>query len=145
MKYQLTCPKCKHEFTYDGGEIDAKIERLKNEITLHINWLNEYKLMPKYKQNELRQTRYYKQKALGEMQADLQALKSQRKVANEHIHRSTLEIFAQLVKDEIGERRYIQLMEKAEQELEAYNISGLMWHEYTRANSKGNVTNINKL
>ena len=145
MKYQLTCPKCKHEFTYDGGEIDAKIERLKNEITRHIKWLEEYKLMPKYKQNELRQTRYYKKKSLGEMQTDLQALKSQRKVANEHIQRSTLEIFAQLVRDEIGEKRYIELKQKAEQELEAYQLSGLMRHEYTRASSKGNVTNINKL
>ena len=145
MKYQLTCPHCKREFAYNGGEVDAKIERLKNEITKNIKWLENYKLMPRYKQNELKSERYYRKKSIYEMQEQLTALKSQRKVANEHIHRSTLEIFAQLVKDEIGDTHYIALMEKAEQELEAYQLSGLMWHEYTRAKSKGNVTNINKL
>ena len=145
MRYQLTCPHCKREFAYNGGEVDAQIERVKNSIEQTRKWLTDYKLMDAYRQRELSRTRRYKVQTLNELQAELQALKSQRKVANEHIHRTTLEIYAQLVRDEIGEKRHIELMQKAEQELEAYQLSGLMWHEYTRARSKGNVTNINKL
>ena len=37
------------------------------------------------------------------------------------------------------------MVEEVEQELKAYRISSLMQHEYTRSNSKGDVTSINKL
>lgn len=142
-KFQLTCPKCKYEFGYDGGEIDAEIERLKNQINNIKEWLTEYNLKSRYSKEKLSRERQFKINEMEQRTVQLTALKSRRKAANQFINRTKEKIFLQLVKDEIGEDRYKKLMIKAEKELEAYQISGLMWHEYT--NNKKGVISINKL
>ena len=58
MKYQLTCPKCKHEFAYDNGHIDAKIARLVAEQQSLQRQLTEHKLLPKDEQ--FRRTAWWK-------------------------------------------------------------------------------------
>ena len=50
MKYQLTCPKCKHEFQYDNGFFDKNISRLGVEIQDIILQLCEHKKLPKNEQ-----------------------------------------------------------------------------------------------
>ena len=143
IKYQLTCPKCKYEFEYDGGKIDAEIERLKYEISSIQEWIQDYNLKSRYSKEKLCRERQFKGKELEQKKMQLTALKSRRKAANQFINLTKEKIFLQLVKDEIGEECYKKLMEKAEKELEAYQISGLMWHEYT--NNKSGVISINKL
>ena len=44
----------------------------------------------------------------------------------------------------LGEKEYMKLIEEANTELEAYEISGQMWDGYSRAHGKS-VTSINKL
>lgn len=53
-------------------------------------------------------------------------------------------IFKTLVKERLGEKEYMKLIEEANTELEAYEISGQMWDGYSRAHGKS-VTSINKL
>ena len=47
MKYQLTCPKCKYEFSYDNGYLDDNITRLGIEI-LSIPLLTDLHFPKKY-------------------------------------------------------------------------------------------------
>jgi hypothetical protein len=44
MKYQITCPKCKHEFSYNQGETEAEIRRNAVEITDLKKKMAEFKL-----------------------------------------------------------------------------------------------------
>ena len=56
-----------------------------------------------------------------------------------------MDAFKHLVREEIGDEAYLRLVKQAQADTEAYKISGLMRHEYTRANYKTAVTSINKL
>lgn len=145
MKYQLTCPKCKHEFAYDNGHIDAKLASLVAEQQHLQRQLTEHKLLPKDEQ--FRRTAWWKRtKArFAQVTEEITNTKAFRKVADQQVEKFKNDAFKNLVREYIGDEAYIRLMEKAEAECEAYEISGLMRHEYTRANSKANVTSINKL
>lgn len=145
MKYQLTCPKCKHEFAYNNGHIDSKIASLSAEVTSLVRQLSEHNLLPKDEQ--IRRTAWWKRtKArLAKAQEELAAAKAFRKVADQQVNQFMFHTFKGLVREEIGEEAYMKLIKQMEAETEAYKISGLMRHEYTRSNSKANVTSINKL
>lgn len=145
MRYQLTCPKCKHEFAYNNGHIDSEIATVKDRVAKVEKLLAEYKLLPY--EEQMRKKAYRKRLAAEKLELcqKLQALKSFRKHANEERRRTIDSAFNQLVKEEIGEKEYKRLREKAEAECEAYNICDMMKHEYTRANYKTDVTSINKL
>lgn len=145
MKYQMTCPKCKHEFAYNNGQMDAEVARLSAEVTSLIRQLSEHNLLPKDEQ--IRRTAWWKRtKArLAKAQEELAAAKAFRKVADQQVEKFMQDAFKHLVREYIGDEAYIKLMKQAEKDTEAYKISGLMRHEYTRSNAKANVTSINKL
>ena len=142
---QLTCPKCHYEFGYDNGYYDENIARLGKEIYDIINQLAEHKLLPKGEQ--IARTDWWRRakKSLAEKQKELSELKAIRKAADQQLRRYEFEIFKNLVRDAVGEDLYRKLIEKMKLELEAYQTSGLMRHEYTRSNSKSSVTSIDKL
>lgn len=145
MKYQLTCPKCKHEFAYDNGHIDSKIARLSAEVTSLTRQLAEHNRLPKdvqYKRTEWWRDTKAK---LARAQEELSAAKSFRKVADQQVERFKNDAFKHLVREYIGDTAYIKLMKQAEEDTQAYQISGLMRHEYTRSNAKADVISINKL
>lgn len=83
-------------------------------------------------------------KALAEKQEQLGELKAIRKAADQQLNYAHNAIFKMLVKERLGEKEYMKLIEKANTELEAYEISGQMWDGYSRAHGKS-VTGINKL
>jgi phage terminase large subunit GpA-like protein len=145
MKYQLTCPKCKHEFAYDNGHIDGEIARLSAEVTSLVRELSEHNLLPKDEQ--FRRTAWWKgtKVRLAKAHEELAAAKAFRKVADQQVEKFKNDAFKHLVREKIGDEEYIKLMKQAEADCEAYRISGLMRHEYTRSSAKANVTSINKL
>lgn len=145
MKYQMTCPKCKHEFAYDNGRIDSEIARLSAEVTSLVRQLSEHNLLAKDVQ--LKRTEWWKKTkaSLAKAQEELAAAKAFRKVADQQLERFKNDAFKHLVREYIGDKTYIKLMKQAEEDCEAYKASGLMRHEYTRSNSKANVISINKL
>lgn len=145
MKYQLTCPKCKHEFAYDNGHIDAKLASLVAEQQRLQRQLTEHKLLPKDEQ--FRRTAWWKsaKARFAQLTEEISNTKAFRKVADQQVERFKNDAFKHLVREYIGDEAYIRLMKQAEEDCEAYEISGLMRHEYTRSNSKANVTSINKL
>lgn len=145
MKYQLTCPKCHYEFEYDNGYLDKNITRLGCEIHDILNQLAEHNLLPKPEQRA--RTDWWKRtkRALAVKQKEMAELKAIRKISDQQIHRYGFEVFKNLVKETVGEDQYKKLIEKMNSELEAYQASELMRHEYSRSNAKSNVTSINKV
>jgi F0F1-type ATP synthase membrane subunit b/b' len=145
VKYQLTCPKCKHEFAYDSDYYEKNITRLGLEIAEIIKQLADHRRLP-WSEQKARTDWFFRAKnSLAEKQVELAELKAIRKHADQQIDKMMFRIFKDLVREEIGEEAYKRLIEKSKAELEAYKISGMMRHEYTRSNAKANVTNINKL
>ena len=143
-KYQMTCPKCKYEFTYDNGYIDKNIARLAagiREIHLQLADFNlltkREKLQRKEWADKLKRTLAIKQKEIGE-------LKAIRKVCDQQIRHYEYEVFKELVREKFGETAFRELLDMKDKELEAYKASGLMRHEYSRSGG-GSITSINKL
>ena len=145
MKYQLTCPKCKHEFAYDNGHIDSEISRNAVAITSLNKELADFRLLPADERKRKKAWELRARQKLAELHQKQSQLKAFRKVADQQVNEMFLQTFKQLVKEECGEAAYKKLIEKALKEMEAYKISGLMMHEYTKANYKTAVTSINKL
>lgn len=145
MKYQLTCPKCKHEFAYDADYYDRNIARLGVEINDINRQIAEHKLLPWPEQKKRTEWWLRAKKALAEKQEELAGLKAIRKVADQQIKFAEYAIFRQIFKERYGEQAYFEILAKVKAEMEAYQASGLMWHEYSRSGAKSSVTSINKL
>lgn len=141
---QLRCPKCGHEFGYDNGYYDRNIERLGHEIADLNRQLAQHKLLPFPEQKRRTDWWLRTKKAIAEKQEQLGELKAIRKAADQQIKYAEAVIFRDLVKERLGEKEYMKLVLEAEKEMDAYKISGQMWHEYSRTRGQS-VTNINKL
>lgn len=141
MAYQLHCPKCGHEFAYDNKYYDENIAKLGKEICDINLQIAEHRLLPWPEQKQrtdwwlrAKKAKYEKEKQLGE-------LKAIRKSADQQINAMSYQIFKQLFKEEYGEKEYQKFLSRVEEELKAYEVSGLMRHEYSRARG----TNIEKV
>lgn len=145
MGYQLTCPKCKHEFSYNNGYYDREIARLGSEIRDITLQLQEHKQLPKSEQYARTDWWLSAKKALTVKQKEISELKAIRKIADQQIKEYEYQIFKNIVKETVCENQYKTFIEKMKIELEEYKISGLMRHEYTRSNSKNYVISINKI
>jgi len=145
MRYQLHCPKCHHEFSYDNEYYDKNIARLGVEIRDIQLQIREHNMLP-WPEKKARTDWWLRaKKSLTEKQKEIAELKAFRKVADQQLRYYEYHIFKGLVKERLGEKEWLELIRKANEELEAYKVSGLMWHEYTRSNAKADVTSINKL
>lgn len=144
MKYQLTCPKCHHEFPYDNGYLDRNIARLRSEINDINCQLAAHKLLPYDEQR--RRTDWWRRAklAVATKQKQLSELKSFRKAGDQEVSRMQYTIFKQLVQERYGKTAFDELIAKVEEETEAYRVSGLMRHEYSRAGGRG-ITSINNV
>lgn len=145
MKYQLTCPKCKHEFAYDADYYDKNIERLKHEITSIEKQLAEHRMLPVPEQKRRTDWWLRTKKAKTEKIEQLTALKAIRKVADQQIKAMEYQLFKSFFLDKYGEQAFLEIQAEVKAEMEAYKASGLMRNEYTRSNAKSSVTSINKL
>lgn len=144
MKYQLTCPKCHHEFQYDNGYFDKNITRLGNEIRDIQLQLAQHNLLPYDEQR--RRTDWWKRAkmALATKQKEIGELKSFRKAADQQIKHAQHIILQELIKERYGANVLYELLAQADEELEAYKISGLMRHGYSRSGG-GSITSINNV
>ena len=143
MKYQITCPKCKHEFSYNEGEIEAEIRRNAVEIEDLKAKMVEFKLWSYSKKKEYSETRKrwnLRLTQLGKRQTELKAI---RKLMHDNYSDGILKSFKEYVKEEIGLQRYLELWEKAEKDAESYNIADMAKVQYT--SNKKPVITINKL
>ena len=144
-KVQLVCPYCKKEFPFDNGELDTEIERAKKkhqELSVEITHLKSQPISVQ-KKNE------GKIKRIGlEIQDNMQrltALKKARKLKDQQLNMHKFYIYRGIVEREYGYDVDRKILEETIKELEAYEIGQFMKRDYTRANSKKDVTSINKL
>lgn len=144
MKYQLTCPKCHHEFAYDNGYIDKNITQLGHEIEDIKAQLAKYKLLPYSEQIKRKEWRLRALEAMAIKMRDIKDLKAIRKACDQQVNAYMYQVFKDLVKERFGETVYKELLEAAKKECEAYTTSGLMRHEYSRRDG-GSITSINKI
>lgn len=145
MAYQMTCPKCGHEFAYNKEYYDTKISELGVKISKINAWLSEYKTWPYEKRVSRRKEREEKIAMRDNLAAEASKLKAFRKSADKELKQFEYNVFKRLVRERLGEAEFMELIAEMEEEIEAYKLSDLMRHEYTRSNSKANVTSVNKL
>ena len=145
MKYQVICPRCHHEWHYDNGYYDDNITRLGIEIRDITLQLQKHKQLPKSEQYARTDWWLSAKRALAEKSKQIAELKAIRKQYDQQIKAYEYQAFKNIVKEAVGEAKYKEFLAQMELELEAYQTSGLMRHEYTRSNSQSSVTSINKL
>ena len=145
MTVQLTCPFCHKEFPFDNGELDSEISKLGKKLTEAQKYFAEYKLLSANKKKEKKRERDAKVAEVAAVRERLTTLKSLRKSVDQQLNHYEFQIFKNIVKERLGNAEYQKLLMRAEEELLAYKTSGLMRPEYSRAESKSNVTSINKL
>ena len=145
MAKQMVCPKCKHEFTYDNGDIDARIASAKKQITEITSQLVEINALPNDERKKQSKRRHDLVKKLKKIEKKLTEFKEYRKVSDQQIHRMEYQIFKAITREYVGESVFKEIISKMEADLEAYKVSGLMKHEYTRSQHMSSVTSVNKL
>lgn len=143
-KYQMTCPKCKYEFTYDNGYIDKNITRLGIEINEINRQFANFKLLPASEQRKRRDWAAKLKVILVTKQKEISELKAIRKVSDQQIRHYEYEVFKALVRERYGETAFRELLDLKDKELEAYKASNLMRHEYSRSGGCS-ITSINNL
>ena len=145
MSVQMTCPFCKREFPYNNGRLDRDISNIGQRITSINRELSEIKAMsPKAKKAKegRRKVLVIELQRLNEKVSGLKAI---RKACDQQIKDYEYQAFKDIVKERYGVEEYRKIIALVEEEIKAYQISGLMRHEYTRSPHKSNVTSINKL
>ena len=145
MKYQMTCPKCHHEWHYDNGYYDDNITRLGIEIQEIILQLQQHKQLPKSEQYARTEWWLSAKKALTVKQKQLAELKALRKIYDQQTNHYVFEYFKQAVKEYFGEQGYQMCLDRALKDAEAYTTADMMKKQYTRSNSMSDVTSIDKL
>ena len=143
MALQMTCPYCKKEFPYDNGKLDKEISEIGQRIQTIQRKLTDIKYG--HKDDESWHEKKRLTKELVRCQEKIVELKAVRKAADQQIKAFEYQLFKDFVKERFGEVEYRKIFSLVEEELQAYKISGLMRHEYSRSNSKANVTSINKI
>lgn len=114
----LRCPKCGYDFSYNTNHIEAEIDRLKCEITDIKAQLEIFNAKhPNPTERKKNAWRKNAQAAISAKSAQLQKLKKARKATVVEIKLQTFEIFKQLVSDEMGKDRMIQLVQEAENQM----------------------------
>lgn len=145
MVYQMTCPYCKKEFPYDNGAIDKEISKIGHRILE----INQELAAIKVSQPAVRKAKEGRRKVLvlelGNLNLKIKELKSIRKACDQQIKLFELHTIKDIIRDRYGEAELKKIIELKDEELQAYKLSGMMLHEYTRSGSKSNVTSINKL
>ncbi len=143
MAIQMTCPYCKREFPYDNGKLDAEISKTCQRICAINKEIVEIKNGRKTQETWRRRKRLTEE--IAALQEKVSGLKAIRKVADQQIKAYEHQLLKDAIRERVGETEYKKMIAQVEKELEAYRISGLMRHEYTRSNSKSDVISVNKL
>lgn len=143
MALQMTCPYCKREFPYNNGKLDAEISKIGQRINTINKEIVEIKHGPKTRETWNRRKRLTEEQVA--LQERISELKAVRKAADQQIEAYEHMLLKEAIKEKLGEKEYMKMLADVEKELEAYRISGLMRHEYTRSNSKADVISVNKL
>lgn len=145
MSVQMTCPYCKREFPFNNGKLDREISDIGQRISSINRELGEIKASGPKARRAAEGRRKVLTLELQQLMERVSRLKAIRKASDQQIKQFEYQAFKELVRDRYGEEEYRKLLAMVDEEIKAYKVSGLMYHEYTRSQHKSNVTSINKL
>ena len=137
-KIQLTCPKCKYEFSFNLGDLDTQIMTLGKEIQIITRQLAKFKILSKEEQK----TKLYWKKqtifALQKKKEQLTKLKIKSKSVHDEVTRMNYHLLKNVIKEFYGNKEFERCINEVIERGKAYRISETMKIEnYTH--SKGSV------
>lgn len=137
-KVQLICPKCKHEFSFNLGEIDTNILELGRDIQSISRQLAEFKTLP---EKEQRKRLYWRKQtlfALEKKKEQLKQLKIRSKSVHDEVTRMNYHLLKNVIKDFYGNDEFERCINEVIERGKAYKISETVGIDnYTH--SKGTV------
>ena len=137
-KVQLTCPKCKYEFSFNLGDLDTQIMNLGKEIQTITRQLAEFKILSK---EEQKAKLYWKKQtvfALQKKKEQLTKLKIKSKSVHDEVTRMNYHILKNVIKEFYGNEEFERCINEVIKRGKAYKISETMGiNNYTH--SKGSI------
>lgn len=131
-KFGFFCPHCRKEIVYDKSYYNKKIAELGAEVSkIQVELAN-------YKASGIKNEEW-RRKAIAAQQiknAQLTELRAYRAAANTILQDEEMKIFLRILKEEIGETRWIELHKTAEKELEHGSAFDDMKSLYVNAEGK---------
>lgn len=137
-KVQLTCPKCKHEFAFNLGELDTQILEIGRDIQSILRQLAEFKTLSIEEQNK----KFYWKKqtvfALEKKKEQLKNLKIKSKAVHDEVTRMNYKLLKDVIKDFYGNDEFERCINAVIERSESYNLNETIGIDnYTH--SKGTV------
>lgn len=136
-KVQLTCPKCKYEFSFNLGELDEQILELGKDIQSMLRQLAEFKTLSTEEQKE---KVYWKRQliyALEKKKEQLKKLKIKSKSVHDEVTRMNYQLLKNVIKDFYGNNEFERCINEVIERGKAYRIADTMKIDnYTHSKGK---------
>lgn len=137
-KIQLTCPKCKYEFSFNLGDLDKQILELGKDIQSITGQLAEFKVLSKSEQKEKEFWRKQTIYALAKKKEELSKLKIKRKSVHDEVTRINYQLIKNVIKDFYGNEEFERCINEVIERGKSYKISDTIGiSNYTH--SKGTI------
>ncbi len=134
---QMRCPVCGEEFAFPRGRLDAERDSLARKNMELTARLQEIKLIPPGKRTqETAKERAWLIREQGRTLNRIKEIKTIMKQASEPITSDLFQLYREKTAEAYGKGADEKIIEWAKENLQAYHISGLSAHEYTRAGGK---------
>lgn len=121
-KIQLTCPKCKYEFSFNLGDLDKQILELGKDIQSITRQLAEFKLLSKSEQKEKEFWRKQTIYALAKKKEQLNKLKIKSKSVHDEVTRINYQLLKNVIKDFYGNEEFERCINEVIERGKAYKI-----------------------
>ncbi len=122
-KVQLTCPKCKHEFSFNLGELDKQILELGKDIQSMSRQLAEFKTLSS---EEQKKKLYWKKQVvygLEKKKEQLKKLKIKSKAVHDEVTRMNYHLLKNVIKEFYGNDEFERCINEVIQRGKAYKIN----------------------
>lgn len=122
-KVQLTCPKCKYEFSFNLGELDKQILELGKDIQSMSRQLAEFKTLSS---EEQKKKLYWKKQVvygLEKKKEQLKKLKIKSKDVHDEVTRMNYHLLKNVIKEFYGNDEFERCINEVIQRGKAYKIN----------------------
>lgn len=122
-KVQLVCPKCKHEFNFNLGDLDKQILELGRDILSISRQLAEFKTLSSEEQTKKLYWRKQAIYGLEKKKEQLKKLKIKSKAVHDEVTRTNYHILKNVIKDFYGDKEFERCINEVIERGKAYKIS----------------------
>lgn len=122
-KVQLTCPKCKYEFSFNLGDLDSEILELGRDIQIMTKQLAEFKLLPIEQQKEKLSWRRKVIYGIEKKKEQLSKLKIKSRAVHDEVTRMNYHILKNVIKDFYGNAEFERCINEVIERGKAYKLN----------------------